>query len=759
MSRHDINPTELLAAHSIKMKETLADLIPHDQVLYDFGHAVAIPRNHYQVGLDSDTLMMKTRFDKQAALGRFEVDDMSEVEDQPGLELGQVEQFSNEIHDVCGRLESLMEKRERYLTVSGQRPIDNPINWDGWPSYPPPQQKGWHYEEEYGETNYYYDEAATPHYFGESFCMDDYRRTILDPYLKHHPNGGHLIRDDCGSWCVEGHEPIDVPSFQDFVEDLIMIINTSSDSIAQMLSTKRLHYLRDKFESYALLNERKEIYITKINPHRDFYNARKIDNNVDSTMAMSKKHLLNVINNKLNEEPDRVVYVEGEREYSLQQLFEPYFADDKTKRLNIDDLFEFGLIDHTSDEGVVDDRTTSYDDIVKREVLVRIDRTFLSVDNHIHGEYLGIMMKQLMSDYEKSKYQLGEIGLTLKLNSAHSIGSWPSICRWIVENKLVSYNVRWLVRIPRNYTSLFRCGDVQNFQEFLDKIFKPLFDASVDPLSDVNLHFFLTQTSALSLLADSHLSGDDSILDFTDLPPPNEWNVEKNPPYGYYLYYIFRNLTNLNKFRASKNLTLLTLRPLAAALTETHALDSLASSFLFADTVINAEKLKHHPVLQYLYYLKQVGISTSPLCWNKSKQFTNDDGRLTGRAVTYESHPIIDFFKCGMRVSLSTDKPLFSSLTREPLIEEYSIAGSIHKLSSIDLCELCRNSVLISGFDANLKRHWIGIKYVSGEYETEKCDDYGIQRCNVPDMRLDYRRDSVTVETQFVLGLASDAQK
>ena len=44
--------------------------------------------------------------------------------------------------------------------------------------------------------------------------------------------------------------------------------------------------------------------------------------------------------------------------------------------------------------------------------------------------------------------------------------------------------------------------------------------------------------------------------------------------------------------------------------------------------------------------------------------------------------------------------PLF----QEPLMEEYSIAAQIFKLSSSDLCELARNSVLMSGFSHDVKQ-------------------------------------------------------
>ena len=44
-------------------------------------------------------------------------------------------------------------------------------------------------------------------------------------------------------------------------------------------------------------------------------------------------------------------------------------------------------------------------------------------------------------------------------------------------------------------------------------------------------------------------------------------------------------------------------------------------------------------------------------------------------------------------------------------MEEYSIAAQIWKLSSTDVCELARNSVLTSGFPHHKKQHWLGTNY------------------------------------------------
>ena len=86
-------------------------------------------------------------------------------------------------------------------------------------------------------------------------------------------------------------------------------------------------------------------------------------------------------------------------------------------------------------------------------------------------------------------------------------------------------------------------------------------------------------------------------------------------------------------------------------------------------------------------------------------------------------------------------------------MEEYSIAAQIFKLSSSDLCELARNSVLMSGFSHDVKQvqgqiirkkktekkfqHWLGPNYTA-----EGVASNDITRTNVPDIRVAYRCQS-----------------
>jgi AMP deaminase len=128
----------------------------------------------------------------------------------------------------------------------------------------------------------------------------------------------------------------------------------------------------------------------------------------------------------------------------------------------------------------------------------------------------------------------------------------------------------------------------------------------------------------------------------------------------------------------------------------------------------------------------QIGLSMSPLSNN-------------ALFLQYDRNPFPQFFHRGLRVALSTDDPLQFHYTKEPLIEEYSVAAQIWKLSSCDLCELARNSVLQSGFPRSLKTHWLG-----DHYDQPGAISNTIHKTNVPDERIIYRHETLEEEFRII---------
>ncbi len=76
-------------------------------------------------------------------------------------------------------------------------------------------------------------------------------------------------------------------------------------------------------------------------------------------------------------------------------------------------------------------------------------------------------------------------------------------------------------------------------------------------------------------------------------------------------------------------------------------------------------------------------------------------------------------------------------------MEEYSIAAPIWKLSSTDLCELAKNSILQSGFSPEVKYNWLGLDYLE-----EGVAGNDITRTNVPDIRVAYRYETLFDQLQ-----------
>lgn len=69
--------------------------------------------------------------------------------------------------------------------------------------------------------------------------------------------------------------------------------------------------------------------------------------------------------------------------------------------------------------------------------------------------------------------------------------------------------------------------------------------------------------------------------------------------------------------------------------------DHLSSAFLTSHSISHGILLRKVPALQYLFYLKQIGLAMSPLSNN-------------ALFLAYERNPFKDFFRVGLNVSLST---------------------------------------------------------------------------------------------------------
>lgn len=79
-----------------------------------------------------------------------------------------------------------------------------------------------------------------------------------------------------------------------------------------------------------------------------------------------------------------------------------------------------------------------------------------------------------------------------------------------------------------------------------------------------------------------------------------------------------------------------------------------------------------------------------------------------------------------------------------------SAASADHCISSmIDMCELARNSCVQSGFEMEVKRHWLGPDWYKPGVEGNL-----IHKTNVPSMRVEYRHTTLMEEVAMVCSVS-----
>jgi len=220
--------------------------------------------------------------------------------------------------------------------------------------------------------------------------------------------------------------------------------------------------------------------------------------------------------------------------------------------------------------------------------------------------------KQVMSDYEQSKYQHAELRVSVYGRKAVE---WDVLASWVVGNQLWSNNVVrfrlvfgvfallfcvfprgsaprappfvavvahagprpfffrrrhflppspphkkpnrkktktkqvWLVQIPRLYNAYRETGVIENFEQMLANLFVPLFEATVNPSSHPQLHVLLSQVVAFDMVDDESKP---ERRPTKHSPLPQHWTSKHNAAYAYYAYYIYANLHALNQLREAR---------------------------------------------------------------------------------------------------------------------------------------------------------------------------------------------------------------
>jgi len=87
-----------------------------------------------------------------------------------------------------------------------------------------------------------------------------------------------------------------------------------------------------------------------------------------------------------------------------------------------------------------------------------------------------------MTDLEQSKYQVrNELPKQTQRNRSHrpqncewrisiygrNEDEWDKLAKWIVNHKLYSHNVRWLIQVPRLYDVYKMNGSIDTFEDIV----------------------------------------------------------------------------------------------------------------------------------------------------------------------------------------------------------------------------------------------------------------------------------------------------
>eukprot|EP01041_Mallomonas_annulata_P007224 gene7224-14733_t len=468
-----------------------------------------------------------------------------------------------------------------------------------------------------------------------------------------------------------------VNTFQDYVTDYKEILKNVYSGPSVTYCSRRLEILKCKFKLHLLHNQTRENNSTKDIKHRDFNNVIKVDTHIHHTAMITQQQLLLFIKNKLHNFPNEIICKQDNNDITLSQLFEQL-------NLTEDEIDTDCLGVQASDTFMRFDIFNDKYNLMGQSLVKEI---FLKTTNLLEGRYMAELTQIVMKGLEHSKYQMVEWRISIQ---GKTIFDWNNLANWFYKYQLAHTHVRWLIQTPRIFDILKTDNIISNFGQMLYNIFNPLFEITLHPESNPALVYFLDSIVGFDSVDDESRPERDPVD--SSLPTPEHWTDAVNPPYGYWMYYFHTNIKILNQLRTSKGMKTFEFRPHCG---EAGSTDHLIAAYLTSHRINHGITLTNAPSLQYLYYLLQIGIAMSPISNNKL-------------FLAYEANPFPSFFAEGLNVSLSTDDPLIFHSTNEPLLEEYSVAAHIWKLSATDLCEIARNSVLQSGWDLETKKRWLG---------------------------------------------------
>lgn len=537
-----------------------------------------------------------------------------------------------------------------------------------------------------------------------------------------------------GSALIDASTTLQLPSWEQYVEDYRVVRRLAHDSEAQIFCKRRLATLEHKFHLHRALMDSAEQYpatsaiqyvdnddgthilqpsglsqrtTTGKTPKTtssiatggplgrspasaeefsDWYRSIKVDVHCHMASGMTAKQLLEFMQSKAREAPDDVVAIDAAtgKPVTVLELLLRITRQRFGSGATVGDLTVSALDVQASSSTF--NRFDQFNNKYNPLGVSELRSLFLKTDNFMGGRYFAELIKKTFQRQQERGGVYSEFRLSIY---GRRRDEWRNLAVWWSSHGMSHRTNRWIVQVPRIYDIYKKEGSIASFAELLENIFAPLWEVTLRPASDSILAAFLQQVSGFDSVDNE--SGNEA--DPTQIRVlPEQWTSAENPPFSYWMYHMWANICSLNHLRVAKQLLPFSFRPHCG---ESGDPDHLVDAFLLADGIGHGIQLRKRSALQYLFYMTQIGLGMTPLSNN-------------ALFCRYHENPFPQFFSRGLLVALSTDGPLQFHHTDDPLTEEYAMAMKFWNFSTVDACEIASHSVRMSSFQPSTKRKWHG---------------------------------------------------
>lgn len=397
----------------------------------------------------------------------------------------------------------------------------------------------------------------------------------------YHQNGAYTTKNLCS-----------VPTIDEFDNDYKRFVHMLNDGAMRSFCFQRLQLLSSAFKMHITANGAVESQEQSQLLGTDFYRTMKVDNHIHAAAAPSVKHFVNFVRDKLENDADVVVAEDGR---TLQEIFRDAGMD--SDHLTID---AFNVLADYSVYQRFDNFNSKYSPFRMADMR----RIFLKTTNYMGGKYFAELLKGVFARHESSKGHKSAVEMRLSIYGMER-HEWLDLAKWMLRDwegefpgPVLSSHNRWLIQIPRLWRIYRGKASNRSFQEMLDNLFIPIFEATLYPDKHPEVAELLRNIVGFDSVDDEG-AHEESCSN----QRPLEWAQENNPAYWWQLYFIWANMEVLNQLRRAKGLNTFAFRPHAG---ETGDSMHLAATYLLCPSINHGINLHNQVSLQYLYYLDQV---------------------------------------------------------------------------------------------------------------------------------------------------------